>query len=145
MKFPDRRDRKTQDDDIGEDRRSGVGDPGTDLVDAVTWKIGIPQFGDRDADEDEKECDGDDPSKDERTHNPGHLLKVGHAEDAVVHEQKTQLGPSQIPSVENFCDDEPFRHHDDLGHGDFISMKTHTVCVHGKDEAHDNQIPSLKD
>jgi hypothetical protein len=67
-------------------------------------EIGIPEFGNWDADEDEEKGNGDDPRKDEGSDEPCHLLEVGNAEDSVVHEQETQLRPAKVPSIENFSD-----------------------------------------
>jgi hypothetical protein len=64
-------------------------------------------------------------------------------EDAVVHEQKAQLRPSQVESIENFGHDEPFCHHDNVSHRNQVGMEAHAAGVHGKNESHNGKIPNL--
>lgn len=106
-------------------------------------EIRVPQLLDGHADEDEEESNADDPSHDEATNRPGHLLEVRHMENAVVHEQQTDLGPTKVPGVEDFGHQQPLCHHDNPRRLNLVSMEAHAIVVHGKDEANNNEIPSL--
>lgn len=141
LQLPHLRKRQQQDEKIGEDSRGRVGDPGCDLVDASARDVGIPELLDRYADKDEEEGDTNDPSENKGDDEPRHLLEEWDVEDAVVHQHQTELGPAQIPGVENLCHDEVLGHQHDVVDADLVCVESHAHRVHREDEANNNEVP----
>lgn len=113
------------------------------MIDAVTRQSRIPELLDGNANEDEQEGDADNPGPHKGADEPRHALEEGNSKDAVVHEQDAQLGPAEVPGVEDLGDDEPFRHHDNVWRINFIGVNAHAVNVHGKNKTNNRQIPCL--
>lgn len=72
---------------ISHNGRGSICNPRSNLIDAVTRQVRIPQLLHRDADEDEKKRDANDPCDHEGTNPIGKSLEVRKAEDSVIHHQ----------------------------------------------------------
>lgn len=127
LQRPDLWHRHDQNEKVGQNGRGGIRDPSSNLVDAVAGELRRPKLLHRHADEYEQEGDTDDPGPDEGTHHPGHLLKIGMAEDAIVHQQEAEFGPAQVPSIQNLSHDQPFGHHDYLRGINLVCMNAHAA------------------
>lgn len=143
LQAPDRGQGHEQNDEIGEDCGCCISNPRGHLVDALSRQLRIPHLRDRDADEDEEEGDCDHPDHDERPNRPCHLLEVRHAEDAVVHQKEADLGPTEIEGVQDFGDDKPFGHHDDVRGIEQVGVDAHSATMHCENESNDEQVPAL--
>ncbi len=109
----------------------------------MTRQLGIPEFLNGNADEDEKERDADDPEDNESANDIGPSLEKGETKDAVVHHQKTKFRPDQVDYVEDLSGDEELGHQNDVFGRNFVSVKTHPTSNHPEYESDDNEIPSL--
>lgn len=132
-----------QNEQVGEDGRGGIGDPSSNLIDAFTWYVGVPQLLDRNANENEEKGNTDDPREDENADKPRHFLEKWDVEDAVIHQHQAQLRPAQVPGVENLCDNKIFGHQYDVIHINLVGMNAHAHRVHHEDEGHYDKIPKL--
>lgn len=101
------RDGQAQNHNIRKDSCAAVGEPDTERVDAVAFELRLPQLlnGSADKREEKRHCEC--PDDDEGTCANDEALELGEAEDAVVHEEQAELGPAQVPDIDDFGDEQP--------------------------------------
>ena len=144
VKLPNLVHGKAQDDDVGEDGRGRVGNPCSDLVDAMSRELWYPKLLDWDADAHKEYANADDPGHHEGPNGPCHDLEVRYPEYPVVHKQQGELRPAQVEGIEDLRHDEPFRDADDVFRVEEVGVDAHSLGVHGEDESHHNKVPSLR-
>ena len=105
--------------------------------------MGIPQFLNGNADENEEEGNAYHPKNDESPNDVGPFLEMGETEDAIVHHQKTKFSPNQVEGVENLSDEKEFGHQDDSFEWNGICVKTHATSNHPEYESNDDKVPCL--
>ncbi|KID59875.1 hypothetical protein MAN_10327, partial [Metarhizium hybridum] len=125
---PDLRDGQQQDDN---------------LADAAALDGRPPQLLDGHADEGEEKGHAHGPEHDETAHGHDLPLEQGEPEDAVVHAQQAELGPAQVPHVDDFRDEQP---HGDIGDGalaHLVGVVAHALDEHGEPDPDDGPVPDL--
>lgn len=65
-------------------------------------------------------------------------------EDAIVHDQNTNLGPAHVPNINDLADEEISGN---IGHMDWTnggSVITNALSIHGQGDCDDDPIPELE-
>lgn len=89
LQRPNTREGHQQNQQVCENSRGGVGNPGPDLVDTSPRQVRIPKLLDGDTDKNKEKCDADDPHHDKSADCPDHALEERDTEYAVVHEENS--------------------------------------------------------
>lgn len=141
LQFPNLRYGQKQDDQIGNDSRGSIGNPSPNLINTPPGQISIPQLLHWYANEDEQKRDGKPPHHAKCPDDLCPALEIREIEDAVVHQEEGDLGPDEIPCVEDFGDQEELGHEDDVGGRDDGGVFAHSCPNHPENESYYNQVP----